>query len=90
MVATRFHAMILGLSAKKKVLPLIYNLKTRTALEDLSFNGACYDITQLPEDCAGVIEKITPGITDSQREELARLSEAHFDRFSQLIGSMEG
>ena len=89
-VATRFHAMILGLSAKKKVLPLIYNLKTRTALEDLTFNGACYDITQLPEDCAGVIEKITPGITDSQREELARLSEAHFDRFSQLIGSMEG
>lgn len=84
-VATRFHAMILGLSAKKKVLPLIYNLKTRTVLDDLSFQGAYYEITQLPEDCAGVIDRITRGISDSDRERLARLSAGHFDRVNEIL-----
>lgn len=84
-VATRFHAMILGLSAKKKVLPLIYNLKTRTVLNDLSFQGAYYEITQLPQDCSGIIEQITYGISDSDREQLARLSAEHFDRLNETI-----
>ena len=84
-VATRFHAMILGLSAKKKVLPLIYNLKTRTVLEDLSFRGAYYEITRLPEDCSGVIKEITYGISDSDREQLARLSDKHFDRLNETL-----
>lgn len=84
-VATRFHAMILGLSAGKKVLPLIYNLKLRTVLEDLSFSGAYYEITQLPQDSSAVIDQITCGISDSQREALARLSEGHFDRLNELL-----
>lgn len=84
-VATRFHAMILGLGAKKKVLPLIYNLKLRTVLEDLSFQGAYYDITQLPEDCEEVISQITCGISDAERERLARLSADHFERFDEKI-----
>lgn len=84
-VATRFHAMILGLSAKKKVLPVIYNLKTRTVLDDLSFRGACCDITQLPEDCSEMIKDITCGIHDRDRQRLARLSAGHFDRFNEMI-----
>ena len=84
-VATRFHAMILGLSAGKKVLPLIYNLKTRTVLEDLRFQGAYYDITRLPEDCADVIPSITYGISDQDREQLSRLSAGHFDRLNELL-----
>lgn len=84
-IATRFHAMILGLSAGKKVLPLIYNLKLRTVLEDLSFQGAFYDIRQLPEDCSHVIEAITCGISDSDRAQLARLSAGHFDRLNETI-----
>lgn len=84
-IATRFHAMILGLSAGKKVLPLIYNLKLRTVLEDLSFRGACYDITQLPDDCANIIDEISCGISDSDRAQLARLSAGHFDRLNETI-----
>lgn len=83
-VATRFHAMILGLSAKKKVLPIIYNQKLRTVLEDLSFDGAYCDITQLPDDCSKIINEITYGICDSKREQLARLSAGHFDRLNEI------
>lgn len=84
-VATRFHAMILGLSAGKKVLPLIYNLKTRTVLEDLCFQGAYYDIARLPQDCSEVIPRISCGISDRDRERLSRLSAGHFDRLNELL-----
>ncbi|NEG95363.1 hypothetical protein GFD17_01040 [Bifidobacterium sp. SMB2] len=38
-VATRFHATILGLIAGSKVLPLIYNVKTDNMLNDIARNG---------------------------------------------------
>lgn len=84
-VATRFHAMILGLSAKKKVLPLIYNQKLRTVLEDLAFQGAFFDIQQLPEECSDIIDEITHGISNSQREQLSRMAAGHFDRLNDLL-----
>lgn len=88
-VATRFHAMILGLSAGKKVLPLIYNLKTRTVLEDLSYQGIYYEISGLPADCADVIPAITRGISDGDRQRLARLSAGHFDRLNEALNVLE-
>ena len=84
-VATRFHAMILGLAAKKKVLPVIYNQKLRTVLEDLSFQGACCDIRQLPEDCSKTIEEIAYGIDDKERERLARQSADHFKLLNEIL-----
>ncbi len=84
-IATRFHAMILGLAAGKKVLPVIYNLKLRTVLEDLSFQGAYCDIRQLPPDSAGIVNEITRGISDSDRAQLARLSAVHFDRLNEVL-----
>lgn len=82
MVATRFHAMVLGLGAGKKVLPLIYHIKLRNVLEDLSFRSPYYDIRHLPADATGVIEQIGRGITDLERDALARSSAAHFDAFN--------
>ena len=82
MVATRFHAMVLGLGAGKKVLPLIYHIKLRNVLEDLSFRSPYYDIRQLPADATGVIEQIGRGITAPERDALARSSAAHFDAFN--------
>lgn len=84
-IATRFHAMILGMVAKKKVLPLIYNQKLRTVLEDLSFQGAYYDIKHLPDDCSGVIGKIDRGISDSDRDRLVSLSAEHFKRINEVL-----
>lgn len=41
---TRFHAVIIGISAACKVVPIIYSDKTRHVLEDLSFTGPVFDI----------------------------------------------
>lgn len=84
-VATRFHAMILGILAKKKVLPLIYHQKLRHVLEDLSFRGAYFDVTELPQDHCEIIEKITCGINDSDRARLARSAAGHFDRLDEIL-----
>jgi colanic acid/amylovoran biosynthesis protein len=43
-VATRFHAMILGLLFGKKVLPMAYSDKTIDMLNDIGFKGPAVDI----------------------------------------------
>jgi len=47
MVASRFHAVILGLLFSKKVLPLAYSNKTINILHDLGFNGDVVDINNI-------------------------------------------
>lgn len=46
-VATRFHAMILGLLLGKVVLPISYSEKTINVLQDINFKGTCLDIRNL-------------------------------------------
>lgn len=43
-VATRFHAMILGWVFNKKVLPIIYSNKTLNVINDVKFKGKYIDI----------------------------------------------
>ncbi len=43
-IGTRFHATILALAAGRPVLPIIYSDKTLHVLQDLGFDGVCYDI----------------------------------------------
>lgn len=88
-VATRFHAMILGLAAGKKVLPVIYHMKQQKALDDLSFRGAVCDIRNLPENPAALIGEITRGISEEERARLAALSAEHFDKLSSVLNSPE-
>ena len=47
-VASRFHAMILGMSFGKPVFPIAYDCKTRHYLDDLAFAGASADLCDLP------------------------------------------
>lgn len=45
-IASRFHAMILGWSMGKKTLPIIYSSKMRNVINDFGFDGLCYDIAE--------------------------------------------
>jgi colanic acid/amylovoran biosynthesis protein len=49
-IASRFHAAVLGLAANKPVLPLIYSDKTLNILQDLDFKGKYIDIRKLDEN----------------------------------------
>lgn len=46
-IATRFHAMVLGFLYAKKVIPLIYNSKMKNLLEDIRFQNEMYDIINM-------------------------------------------
>lgn len=46
-IATRFHAMILGLLYEKPVLPIIYDIKMKNVLDDLDFKGSYVDINNI-------------------------------------------
>ena len=48
-VATRFHAMIVGWVFHKPVFPIVYSDKMTHVLEDIAFNGGTKDFTQLEE-----------------------------------------
>ena len=48
-IASRFHAMILGISFGKPVFPFSYNCKTKHYLEDLDFRGNYATLEQIPD-----------------------------------------
>lgn len=43
-IASRFHAMVLAMVAKRPVLPVVYSDKTLHVLEDLDFRGTVFDL----------------------------------------------
>lgn len=59
MLATRFHAMVLGWSMGKKVLPIVYSHKQTNVIQDIGFSGRIwnllggekYDGSRLLNDC---------------------------------------
>lgn len=46
-LATRFHAMVLGLIADKPTVPVCYSRKTDTVLDDLGFQGQRFTLSSL-------------------------------------------
>ena len=46
-IATRFHAMILGLLFKKTVYPVCYSDKMRNVLNDMAFTGSSVDVQKV-------------------------------------------
>lgn len=62
-IATRFHAMILGFLFNKKVLPIIYSEKTKNVLEDCNYKGTIIDI-----------KKIDSNTTENEIKQIGRIS----------------
>lgn len=82
-VATRFHATILGLALGTPVLPVIYSDKTRHVLQDLQFDGECLDIRNM--DLEKVCELPMKGFTKETIEALKQKSQAHFEKLDQKL-----
>lgn len=59
-IATRFHAMILGILFNKKILPIIYSDKMINSLKDLKYDGKYLDIRNLDNsDISYIISNIS-------------------------------
>ena len=56
-IASRFHAMILGLLYKKKVLPIIYSKKSMNLINDIEFNSVFFTIEDINQLSTKFLEK---------------------------------
>ncbi|SHL04835.1 colanic acid/amylovoran biosynthesis protein [Fibrobacter sp. UWH5] len=50
-VASRFHAMIMGFLFDCKVFPIVYNEKLSNVLDDLGFDAECFDLRKIRSIC---------------------------------------
>lgn len=86
-IASRFHASILGFTANKPVLPIVYSNKTINILKDLSFEGEYIDIRKL--DYNSYIE---PNNIEYQHQKIKNIqyvkkkSNEHFKKLDELLG----
>lgn len=75
-IASRFHAMILGWSMKKKTLPIIYSSKMRNVMDDFGYTGMSYDIIH---DDFFDVDQMDPSIFD-----ITKFSEDSYMQFKRL------
>ncbi len=81
-IATRFHAMILGLVFNKKVLPIIYSDKMINVLKDIKFNGIYIRINDIPSS-------IPQNLDSNYIENLEKVRESANKQFYELDKILE-
>ena len=84
-VATRFHASVLGFAAGNPVLPVIYSDKTRHMLEECGFTGVSYDIRKPAELCFSDIINNLNNQKMAGCKILAEQSENHFIKLDEVL-----
>ena len=85
-IGTRFHSVILGLSAGCKVLPIVYSDKTKYVLEDIAASDIpCIDLRKEQAEWRKDIQEHYFMMDTSDIERIRRESQEHFSRLDQLL-----
>ncbi|QGH36256.1 hypothetical protein GI584_20400 [Gracilibacillus salitolerans] len=83
-VATRFHAMILGWVFNKPVFPIVYSQKMTNVMKDVGFDGLYTDFNQLENlDVADVYKGMQLNLIDVSKQ--AKKSEQHFMQLDKYL-----
>lgn len=83
-VATRFHAMILGFAFGKKVLPISYSNKMVNVLNDIDFKGKYATFSNFKNLNMEVLNE-NPRVSEEQLESLAIDGELHFKELDKFL-----
>ncbi len=86
-VASRFHASILGLLFGKKVLPIVYSDKTINILEDMSFKGPVVDIRKINKFDGNSFDLSTLEVNDVRDQ--IELAEKQFQELDKVLTKRE-
>ena len=84
-IATRFHAAILGLVAKRPVLPIVYSDKTLHVLEDIGFTGKVLDLRKGDSITFEEAQENFQKICLPDVDKLAKEAEQHFAKLDELF-----
>lgn len=83
-VATRFHAMILGLAYGKKVLPICYSEKMINVLKDIEFESKYMTMNNLKELNYKTLMEAQP-LTEKEILKLKKEGELHFELLDKFL-----
>ncbi len=89
-IASRFHAMVLGYIAGKKVLPLCYSEKTSNVLTDLGLSDSPIILEDIPNFTAEELIVRANKITEERKNELCEMSKQQFAGFDKFVKKHRG
>lgn len=84
-IASRFHAVILGIAAQKPVFPIIYSDKTIRVLQDIGFKGNYADIRKKDKISYDFSLKNLNENYILPKEDLQREAERHFINLDKIL-----
>ena len=84
-IATRFHATILALAARRPVLPIVYSDKTLHVLEDVGFQGKVLDLRKVERISFDEAQENFKNVTIPNMESLAKEAEKHFAKLDEIL-----
>jgi conserved hypothetical protein len=82
-VASRFHAAVLGLVFGKKILPIVYSDKTLNILRDLDFDGPIFDIREIDKLSGRKFDISNLKSNDVSRQK--KLAEKQFQELDKIL-----
>lgn len=85
-IATRFHAMVLGMTMGKKVLPIVYDKKVANVLSDLQWKNLYCDAYKLNELTSSQLEMWYENYIFQDFSNEKNLSENHFMKLDDFLG----
>ncbi len=89
-VATRFHAMILGYIAGKRVLPICYSEKMSNVISDLSLSESIITLDKLSSLTADELIPLANTVPEEKINELSHLATKQFAGFDKFISRHHG
>ena len=89
-IASRFHATVLGYIAGKKVLPLCYSEKTSNVLTDLGLSDSPIMFEDIPNFTAEELIARANAITEERKNELCGMSKQQFAGFDKFVKKRRG
>jgi colanic acid/amylovoran biosynthesis protein len=82
-VASRFHASILGILFGKRVLPLAYSAKTTNILKDIGFKGPVIDINNINEFDANKLDIKSLKVNNADKQ--ISLAQLQFEKLDKVL-----
>lgn len=89
-VATRFHAMILGYIAGKKVLPICYSEKMSNVISDLSLSDSIITLDKLSSLTADELIPLANTVSEEKINEISHLATEQFAGFDKFVSRHHG
>ena len=84
-VATRFHAMILGFLFGKNTLPIVYNEKMENVLRDLQYAAKWFGIEQIDQVVCDEIDQYFGRLEEEKLNKVIVEAEKHFSLLDKII-----